>query len=71
MYYTTGQYKEGSPIVEYKESHDSYMLKIDQSNYLILRPEEIENLYHEILGAMMHRHYSRVEVAVEEETWEK
>jgi hypothetical protein len=69
MYYTTGQYKPGSPKVEYRESHDSYLLKIDESNYIILKPKEIEDLYHEMLGAMMHRRYSREEVAVKEESW--
>jgi hypothetical protein len=71
MYYTSSKYRDANPTVEYSELHDAYTIKMDAGDYLILKQPEIEYLYHEILGAMMHRRYSREEVNVKEELWAK
>jgi hypothetical protein len=41
---------------------------MDAGDYLILKQPEIEHLYHEILGAMMHRRFSTEGEVIE--VWE-
>lgn len=68
MYYTSSKYRDANPTVEYSELHDSYIIKMDAGDYLILKQPEIEYLYNEILGAMMHRRFSTEGEVIE--VWE-
>jgi hypothetical protein len=57
MFLSTGIYAEENPQVTYDDSHDKYIIRLDPVSRLILTQEELEYLYHEMLGAMLHRQY--------------
>jgi hypothetical protein len=69
MYLHTSQFEMGTGIkVTYRESFDSYSLKFGSSTHLVLKQDEVEELYNEILGAMMHRRFSTEGEVIE--VWE-
>lgn len=67
MYISHVSLPEKAPIkVTYREDYDEYTLTIG-TFYLrtVFSQEELEELYNEILGAMMHKRFAGSEAAVE------
>ena len=62
MFLSTAIYAEDNPQVTYDELHDKYIIRLDQMSRLILTQEELEYLYNEMLGAMLHRQYGSTDV---------
>ena len=51
--------------VAWREEMKVYTIRLDYHLYLSLKHEELEHLYTEILGAMMHRRFAESEPAVD------
>lgn len=67
MYISHTSFPQRSDItIKYREDFDNYTLNIG-GYYLIvvLTDEDLDVLYNEILGAMMHKRFAEEEVAVE------
>jgi Fe-S cluster biosynthesis and repair protein YggX len=62
MYYTTSEYTDQQPTVTYDEFFNKYTILINERARLIVTQEEMEYLYHEMLGAMLHRRYGSTDV---------
>jgi hypothetical protein len=62
MFLSTGIYAEEKPQVTYDELHDKYIIRLDPMSRLILTQYELDHLYHEMLGAMLHRQYGSTDV---------
>ena len=70
MYISVNAYDHDcKPIVEYRESFDSYSFKFGSNGLLVLNSDQMEHLYNEMLGAMMHRRYYKDELENKEESW--
>lgn len=70
MYVSVNSYiHEGKIEVEYRESFDSYSFKFGTNGLLVINSDQMEHLYNEILGAMMHRRYYKDELENKEESW--
>lgn len=69
MYLSSNTIVSGDIKVEYREDTKNYVFSLGHSGLLIIKQHEIEEIYNEILGAMMHRRFTEEDIKVVE-SWE-
>ena len=69
MYLSSNTTVTGDIKVEYREDTKNYVISLGHSGLMILKQHEIEEIYNEILGAMMHRRFTEEDIKVVE-SWE-
>lgn len=69
MYLTSNASVTGDIKVQYREDTKNYVFSFGHSGLLIVKQHEIEEIYNEILGAMMHRRFTEEDIKVVE-SWE-
>jgi hypothetical protein len=62
MFLSTAIHANENPQVTYDELHDKYIIRLDLLSRVILTQDELDHLYHEMLGAMLHRQYGSPDV---------
>ena len=55
--------------VDYRKDFNTYVLRLSNYTHIGMSQEEIENLYHQVLNAMMYKSYLETEEVIEP-SWE-
>ena len=69
MYLSSHATINGEIKVEYREDSKNYVISLGHGGLLIVKQHEIEEIYNEILGAMMHKRFTEEDIKVVE-SWE-
>lgn len=70
MYLSSNTNIDGEIKVEYREDTKNYVIHLGLHGLMIVRQHEIEEIYNEVLGAMMHRRFAEDAIEVVEKSWE-